>query len=107
MRNQAQQQKFENPDLVEKGCSGEHHGEFTRVVGIVQPAVVVEVPGVETSREADNPLPRLSPNAATKHNGCYVTAETTQTCGKNSLWQNCQKSDLFNSKPDLKLVLKT
>lgn len=48
--------------LVEEGSTCQHHGELTRVVGVVKPRLVVDVPGMKPPWEAHNPIPGLSPH---------------------------------------------
>ena len=48
------------------GLSLTYHGELAGVVGVVVPVVVLQVPGVETSGESDQPIPVLSPDAESK-----------------------------------------
>ena len=54
--------------LMEEGGSCEDHGELTGVVGVVEPALMVEVPGVVTSRKTNNPVPGLAPNPTGREN---------------------------------------
>lgn len=48
--------------LVKEGGSCQHHGELTRVVGVVEPGLVVDVPGVVPPRETHNAIPGLAPH---------------------------------------------
>ena len=48
--------------LVEEGGARQHHGELAGVVGVVQPRLVVEIPGVEPPREAHDAVPGLAPH---------------------------------------------
>lgn len=52
--------------LVKEGSSRQHHGELTGVVGVVEPGLVVDVPGVVPPREAHNTIPGLTPHPTAK-----------------------------------------
>ena len=54
-------------DLVKEGGAREHHGELAGVVGVVVPGVVLDVPGVESTREPHHPVPLLPPHSGTQH----------------------------------------
>lgn len=53
--------------LVDEGSSSEDHGQLTGVVGVVQPAWVSSVPGMEPAGETNYPIPCFSPNSGKKH----------------------------------------
>lgn len=59
---------------MEEGSTSEHHGELAGVVGVVEPGLVGDVPGVVAPREAHDAIPGLPPHPA-KHR----TARETQT----------------------------
>lgn len=48
--------------LVKEGGARQHHGEFTGVVRVVEPRLVVDVPGMEPPREAHDAVPGLPPH---------------------------------------------
>lgn len=50
--------------LMEEGSASEHHRELAGVVGVVEPGLVGDVPGVVAAREADDAVPRLPPDTA-------------------------------------------
>ena len=52
--------------LVKESCSRQHHGQLTGIVRVICPAVVLEVVGMETAREAHNTIPCLTPNSASE-----------------------------------------
>ena len=52
-------------DLVEEGSSSENHGEFTGIVRVVVPGVVLDVPGMETTRKPHHSISLLPPNSET------------------------------------------
>ena len=47
--------------LVEKGGTGQDHGQLAGVVGVVEPGLVVDVPCVEAARETHNTISGLTP----------------------------------------------
>ena len=47
---------------MEESSARQHHGELAGVVGVVQPRLVVEIPGVEPPREAYDAVPGLAPH---------------------------------------------
>lgn len=49
---------------MEEGSTSEHHGELAGVVGVVEPGLVWDVPGVVAPREADDAIPGLPPDPA-------------------------------------------
>lgn len=51
-------------DLVKEGGSCQDHGELTGVVGIVQPGLVVDIPGMKSPRETHNAISGLTPHSA-------------------------------------------
>ena len=53
-------------DVVEGGAS-QHHRQLARVVGVVQPVVVLHVPRVEPTREADHAVALLAPHSVRNH----------------------------------------
>lgn len=50
--------------LMEEGSTSEHHGELARVVGVVQPGLMGDVPRVVAPWEANDAVPCLSPDTA-------------------------------------------
>lgn len=48
--------------LVEEGRTRQHHGELTWVVGIVEPRLVIYIPGMEPSWESHNSVSGLPPH---------------------------------------------
>jgi len=42
--------------------TSKHHGEFTRVIGVVEPSSVIEIMGMEPTWEPNNPVTMLSPD---------------------------------------------
>ena len=56
-------------DLMKEGSPGENHGEFTGVVGVVVPGVVLGIPGVEATRKPHHPVPLLPPDSVTQQCG--------------------------------------
>lgn len=50
--------------LMEEGSTSEHHRELARVVGVVEPGLMGDVPRVVAPREANDAVPRLSPDTA-------------------------------------------
>lgn len=52
------------PHLMEEGSTSEHHRELARVVGVVEPGLMGDVPRVVAPREANDAVPCLSPDAA-------------------------------------------
>lgn len=50
-------------DLVEESRSRQNHGELTRVVGVVEPGLMVDVPRVISPREADDTISGLAPHS--------------------------------------------
>ena len=51
-------------DLVDEGGSSEHHGQLAGVVGVIEPARVSGVPGMEPPRKANYAVSGLSPYSA-------------------------------------------
>jgi len=49
---------------VEECGPGENHGEFTGVVGVVQPTVMFQVPRMEATREPNDLVPCFPPHPA-------------------------------------------
>lgn len=50
--------------LMEEGSTSEHHRELARVVGVVEPGLMGDVPRVVAPREANDAVPCLSPDTA-------------------------------------------
>lgn len=50
-------------DLVEESSSRQDHGELTGVVGVVEPGLVVDVPGVIPPGEAHDAIPGFTPHS--------------------------------------------
>lgn len=55
-------QEGSGPDLMEESSSCEDHGELTRVVGVVEPGLMVDVPRVVPPRETHDAIPGLTPH---------------------------------------------
>ena len=53
-----------HPHLVQEGCPSKDHANLTGVVGVVQPAAVPRVPGVEASWEPNQSVTVLPPHSA-------------------------------------------
>lgn len=49
---------------MEEGSTSEHHRELTRVVGVVEPGLMGDVPRVVAAWEANDAVPCLSPDTA-------------------------------------------
>lgn len=50
--------------LMEEGSTSEHHRELARVVGVVEPGLMGDVPRMVAPREANDAVPCLSPDTA-------------------------------------------
>ena len=50
------------PHFMEESGTSQHHGELTAVVGVVEPATVSHVVGVEATGEADQLISGLAPH---------------------------------------------
>lgn len=50
-------------NLVEESSSRQDHGELTGVVGVVEPGLVVDVPGVIPPGEAHDAIPGFTPHS--------------------------------------------
>lgn len=59
---------------MKEGGSRQHHGELTGVVGVVEPGLVVDVPGVVPPREAHDAIPGLAPHPGTQRNATSTRA---------------------------------
>lgn len=55
--------------LVEEGRTRQHHGELAGVVGIVEPRLVIYIPGMEPSWESHNPVSGLPPHPGSGEKG--------------------------------------
>lgn len=52
---------------MEEGSSGQDHGELTGVVGVVEPGLVVDIPGVVPSRKTHDAISGLTPHSEQHH----------------------------------------
>lgn len=64
---------------MEEGSTSEHHGELAGVVGVVEPGLVGDVPGVVAPREAHDAIPGLSPHPANTELGETQSWEPTRS----------------------------
>ncbi len=55
--------------LVEEGRTRQHHGELTGVVGIVEPRLVIYIPGMKPSWESHNSVSGLPPHPGSEERG--------------------------------------
>ena len=46
---------------MKEGSTSKNHGKFTRVIGVVEPVLVVSVPRVESTGKSNYPIPCFSP----------------------------------------------
>ena len=51
---------------MEEGSTSEHHRQLTGVVGVVVPALVLDVPCMEAAREPHQSVTVLTPHSTTK-----------------------------------------
>lgn len=54
-------------DLMEEGSSCQDHGEFTGIVGVVKPGLMVDVPRMIPPRETHDAISCLTPHSMTQH----------------------------------------
>ena len=51
------------PHFMEEGSTSQNHGELTAVVGVVEPATMSHIIGVEATREAHQLISSLTPHS--------------------------------------------
>lgn len=52
---------------MEESSSSQDHGELTRVVGVVEPGLMVEIPRMVSPWETDDAISGLTPHSDTHH----------------------------------------
>lgn len=61
---------------MKEGGSRQDHGELARVVGVVEPRLMVYIPGMKSSRKSHDPISGLTPHPDDKdqHENNLITA---------------------------------